>query len=135
MNIEEHKPAIEALAKRHGLDFVVLFGSQARGRIHGKSDIDIAVISREEVNRARLAMDFSEMFKHADTEVVNLANTSPTLMHSVSRDGKLLYEKEPGAYLAWRVYAAKIWMDTEWFRRLRSRKLAEWSEAYAKSQV
>lgn len=133
MNIEEQKPAIVALAKKHALDFVVLFGSQARGRSHQKSDIDVAVISRGVVDRARLSMDFAEIFKHGDTEVVNLANASPTLMYSVARDGKILYEKEPGAYLAWRVYATKIWMDTEWLRRLRDRKLVEWSEAYAKS--
>ncbi|MBI2476238.1 MAG: nucleotidyltransferase domain-containing protein [Candidatus Taylorbacteria bacterium] len=134
MNIDEYKPAIETVAQKYGLDFAVLFGSQARGRIHGKSDVDIAVISRGPVDRARLAMDLAEIFKCGDTEVVNLANASPTLMHSVSRDGKLLYEKKRGAYLTWRVYAAKIWMDTEWLRRLRGRKLTEWSDAYAKAQ-
>ncbi len=134
MNIDEYKPAIETLARKYGLDFVVLFGSRARGRTHRESDIDIAVISRGAVDRARLSMDFAEIFKQGNTEVINLANASPTLMYSVSRDGKLLYEKEPGAYLAWRVYAAKIWMDTEWFRRLRDRKLVQWSDAYDKAQ-
>ena len=135
MNIDTNTPLISALAKKYQIDFVVLFGSQATGRTHSKSDIDIAVIKRGEVNTARLAVEFEKIFKRDDAEVINLASASPTLMHVVSRDGRLIYEKEPGSYLRWRVYAAKIWMDTEWLRRMRDCKLVEWSKNYNTAQA
>ncbi len=130
MKIDAYTSAITAFAEKYELDFVVLFGSQATGKTHSKSDVDIAVIKRGEINVARLAVECEKIFKREDVEVISLSGASPTLMRAVYKDGILLYEKEPGTYLRWRVYAAKIWMDTEWLRRMRDRKLMDWSKAY-----
>lgn len=123
MNFEQYTAQISSLAEKHKLDFVVLFGSQARGNTHPKSDIDIAVISRVPIDRTKISMDFDEIFKRDDVEVVNLATASSTLAYAVIRDGKLLYEGEPRSFLRWKVYAIKIWMDTAWLRNLMNKKL------------
>jgi len=125
---DEIKQNITELAQKHGLDLVVLFGSQATGRIHQKSDVDIAFLSKIEVDKAQLALQMDKVFKRGDTEVVNLANASPTLMRQVVLDGKLLYEREQGYFFRWKIYAIKIWMETAWLRALGRKKLVEWAQ-------
>ena len=51
IDFESKKDAIAEIAKKNNLNFVVLFGSQATGRVHEKSDIDIAVLGSKEVDR------------------------------------------------------------------------------------
>lgn len=132
MNIEEIKPAIERVAEKHQLLAVVLFGSQATGAIHQKSDIDIAVLGRDQIafdEKIKISSEFSEVFKREDVEVVDIDpnSASPTLMYAVVRDGQLLYEREAGDFLRWKLYAIKMWMETEWLRALARKKLVEWA--------
>lgn len=124
------KADIIKLAEKHGLDLVVLFGSQATCRLHEKSDVDIAILSRRPINRARIAMDLDLIFKRDDIEVVDLSRASPTLMRAVINEGRLLYEDESGAFFRWKIYAIKIWMETAWLRRLANRKAIELARAF-----
>lgn len=133
--LEINQAAIKAVAEQHQLDVVVLFGSQATGRTHVKSDIDIAVLSRQPVDITKLMTAFSDVFKREDVEVVNLGTASPTLWQAVIRDGRLLYEKSPDDFARWRIYASKIWMETKWLRDRRDRKLINWSKQYELSYV
>ncbi len=125
--IEVDRQKIQALAEQYELTLVVLFGSQATGRTHVKSDVDIAVLSKKKLNLAKLMLEFSEVFQRDDVEVVNLGGASPTLMYVVVRDGQLLYENEPGVFLQWKLYAIWVWRDTAWLRQLRNKKLIEWA--------
>ena len=132
MQIEEIKSEIEQVAKKHQLLAVALFGSQATGALHQKSDVDIAVLGRGQISfdeKMKISSELSEMFKREDVEVVDIApnSASPTLMYAVVRDGKLLYEREAGDFLRWKLYAIKMWMETKWLRELRDRKLIEWA--------
>ncbi len=128
MDTSQHISEIATLARQYKLEFVALFGSQATGTLHKKSDVDIAVISHSPVDAIKLAVAFDTILGRDDVEVVNLAKASPTLMYAVARDGKVLYEENENAFLRWRVYAAKIWMDTEWLRNIRDAKLVEWAK-------
>jgi len=128
MNIELLKPKIKSLAHRYHLDLVVLFGSQTTGKTHSGSDVDVAVIGKVPFRVTQLSMDFSDIFKRDDVEVVDLGRSSPTLMYSVVRDGKLLYERSEGEFLRWKLYATKIWMETAWLRAMRDKKLREWAK-------
>lgn len=128
IDIPSLQPKIKELAEKHRLSIVALFGSQAKGNTHSKSDIDIAVIGEDIHNKLKIMDEFSTLFKRDDVEVVNLAHASPTLMHSVVKDGVLLYEKENGDFLRWKLYAIWVWLDTAWLRRLRDKKLVEWAK-------
>lgn len=130
-DIEQAKEAAEAVAKKHGLSFVALFGSQATGRTHEKSDIDIAVLGKEALPpnvQTKIWGEFSDAFKRDDIEVVDLATASPTMMYVIVRDGKLLHEGAEGDFMSWKFYALGVWRDTAWLRDLSNRKLHEWAD-------
>ena len=83
---------IIALAKRRGLERVVLFGSRARGDYRETSDIDLAV-SGGDVDA--FAIDVEE---EAQTllcfDVVNLdGSVQRELLESIAREGCVIYEK------------------------------------------
>jgi len=126
--IDMAQPQIKEIAEKYGLSLVILFGSQATGATHPKSDIDIAVLSRKGFDRNRLLDDLSGIFKREDIELVNISEMSPTLMYVLVRDGKALYEDVTGAFLKWKFYAIRIWIDTAWLRRLRDKKMVEWAK-------
>lgn len=127
MNFIKFQPEIARVAAKHNLEFVVLFGSQATGKTHSGSDIDIAVISRDKVNTPRLMSELSEIFRFENVQVVDLGSASPTLMYAVVKDGKPLYEKTSESFFTWKIYAIKIWMETSWLRKLRDKKIREWN--------
>ncbi len=127
-DINAKKKDIAEIAKKYGLDMVVLFGSQATGALHSKSDIDIAVINMNDSDRFKVYGDFCALLKREDIEIVNISNASPTLMYSVVRDGVLIYEKKESDFFRWKIYAMWIWRDTKWLRDLRDKKLIEWAK-------
>lgn len=130
-DIEQAKKVAEAVAKKHGLIFVALFGSQATGRTHEKSDIDIGVLGKEALPfdvHTKIWGDFSDAFKRDDIEIVDLVPASPTMMYVLVRDGKLLYERAEGDFMSWKFYALGVWRDTAWLRDLSNRKLHEWAD-------
>ena len=130
-NIDKLKEKTKEIAVKYGLSFVAIFGSQATGRTHQKSDIDIAVIRKQSISfddRLKIIGDFSDMLKREDVEIVDLASASPTLMYIVVRDGKLLYEKKENDFLNWKLYAIKIWMETAWLRDMSRKSLVDWAK-------
>lgn len=80
------------LAKKYGIDRVVLFGSRARGDYKRLSDIDLAVSGG---NFAGFALDVDEetstLLKY---DIVNLdGSVQKELRESIEREGRILYEK------------------------------------------
>ncbi|TSC67745.1 MAG: DNA polymerase beta domain-containing protein [Parcubacteria group bacterium Gr01-1014_73] len=128
IDIQTIKPKIKELAEKYGLSLVLLFGSQATGAAHGKSDVDIAILKTKDVDKFKIHDDFCDIFKRDDIEIVNMNEASPTMMYVVVRDGKLLYENAPDAFFSWKLYAIWVWLDTAWLRRLRDRKMIEWAK-------
>lgn len=89
------KDAICGLAKKHGLEEVILFGSRARGDNHERSDIDLAVRGAQ---AAAFALDVDEevptllMF-----DVVDLSRpVQEELLEAIRRDGICIYRSQEG---------------------------------------
>jgi len=80
------------IAKKNGIEKVILFGSRARGDNRERSDIDLAVSGGN-------VLDFSyDVEENARTllmfDVVTLdRNISQELRDEIERDGVVLYEK------------------------------------------
>ncbi len=101
---ESRRPdLVEALARElkneRDILFAYLFGSQATGKTHIESDLDIAVYLEpfpEDILERKLELidKISEIthFNYIDLVILNQA--PPLLIHSVMRTGKLLFSKD-----------------------------------------
>ena len=127
LNIEDSKLKIKELAEKYNLTLVVLFGSQPTGAVHTKSDVDIAALGANSLDRFALANDLDKVFERNDVEVIDMNGASPTMMYVLVRDGKLLYENTIGAFMKWKFYAIREWINTAWLRKLSDKKLIEWA--------
>ncbi len=83
---------IKEIAKKYGIDKVILFGSRARGDHYKKSDIDLAVsggdktkfeLAADETTSTLLRYDFVDL----DREI------QPKLRASIEKEGIVIYEK------------------------------------------
>ena len=127
---------LKQLARKHGLDLVVLFGSQASGRAHSGSDVDVAVRikpGRRLSDAARLALagDFDSVFPDAaQVDVSFLNEASSLLLFEVATRGRPLYERAPLSFWQFQPYAARRYDDDHKYRMRREayleRRVMEW---------
>ncbi|MCT7995786.1 type VII toxin-antitoxin system MntA family adenylyltransferase antitoxin [Laspinema olomoucense] len=92
------------------LKMLVLFGSRARGDFHSESDWDFAALYDEEIRKKHIEKSFwnwlevpgllIELFNISEDkiDVVELNKSSSIISHFIARDGKLLYERNPGEF-------------------------------------
>lgn len=91
---------LEDLAKKYNLKFIILHGSYAMGKQHKNSDVDIAVVGKEELAFKQLLQLNGEMAEEiglppqADLDLKTLNKVDPLFRYEVTRDGKLLYGNE-----------------------------------------
>lgn len=120
---------IAKLAEQYGLRLVLLFGSQATGLTHPRSDIDIGVMSHAPIDvmgsRTQLELDFQTIFGRADVEVVDLLTAPSLLQYEATQQGKVLYEIEPDVFNRFQIYAMKKYLETAPLRRIRDAALEE----------
>ncbi len=83
---------IRMLARKYGLQKVILFGSRARGDFHRTSDIDLAVSGG---NCVGFALDVEEETSTLlQYDVVDLdGSVQEPLRSSIGKEGIVLYEK------------------------------------------
>ncbi len=112
-----------------GVQFIVLFGSRARGTESKNSDADVAALADHALDmeeKADLACKIARMLKISEDKIdlVDLWNAPPLLQHRVAEEGKLL-RGDPHVFIRFRVLAWKRYLDTAKFRRARERALAK----------
>ena len=120
------------------LQMLILFGSRARGEHKPDSDWDLG-ISYDEANRQthikEISNDYltslsilSELFEiNRDLiDLIELDRCSPLTKYQVARDGKLIYEKNTGDFLKFRVRAWKEYADTAKFRKIQKDSIDLW---------
>ncbi|MEY6433635.1 nucleotidyltransferase family protein [Thioalkalicoccus limnaeus] len=86
--IEQHRAAIRALAARHGIENVRVFGSMARGDAGADSDIDLLVSlppGRSGLALGGLLMDVQDL-THRKVDLVTEASLHPALRDRVLRE-------------------------------------------------
>jgi predicted nucleotidyltransferase len=120
---------VKEIAQKYGLSFVALFGSQATGKTHQKSDIDIAYLSEADLNLERessLIFDLSAIFRNENIDLLNLKNAKPLLYYGVFKNCRVIFEKTPLIFQTLRAYAFKKYVETkplyeERFKRLEAK--------------
>lgn len=83
---------IQELAKKYGVEKIILFGSRARGDFKRTSDIDLAVKGGD---FTRFALDVDEetstLLKY---DIIDLdRDIQDELRESIQKDGRIIYEK------------------------------------------
>lgn len=126
LHIDKMKPMVRELAQKYHLLLVVLFGSQARGKTHAQSDIDIAFLSSPPMGLSGIAamqFEFTQKLHLKNIELVDLRGASPLLLREVARQPELLYEKEPLEFAQFRIAAFKKYMEAKHLLNLRAASL------------
>jgi predicted nucleotidyltransferase len=110
----KQKQKISEAAEKHGLVFVVLYGSHARGKARPESDVDIAALGEKPISFNKLAElnnEFAEIFETKEIDVKSLNRTDPLFRQQVTRDGILLFG-DRHEYNRFRAYAFRDYVDS-----------------------
>ena len=105
---------------------LVLFGSQATGKTHPKSDIDLGYTTPRNMELKegfKIENEISAVLKRDDVEFVNLERISPTMKKIIADEGVLLYEHLPGTFILFKIFAFKLYVETKFLRDLRYQSL------------
>lgn len=110
---------IKDLAHRDAWRLAVLFGSLARGE--AGRDADLAVLTRTVptlFEQGRWQAELETLWAPLPVDLLLLGpDLSPVTRYRVFRDGRCLFESEPGLFERERDRAFFLHADSEWFRR------------------
>lgn len=85
---------LDKIRKKHGLELILLHGSQITGRLHKESDVDIAILPKKDnkgvVDLIKLISDLAKAFRSGRVDIVNLKHADPLLLFGVAQNCHLL---------------------------------------------
>lgn len=123
------------LAVKNGLVLGVLFGSQATGKIHSQSDIDVGFIADRRLRLREIAEIQENLMVatgYGNIEMVDLKNVPPLLLKQIADEGILLYEKESGDFDRLKIYGIKLYMEAKPLYQARALELKTFLLNYGK---
>jgi uncharacterized protein len=105
---------LEALAAKHGIRLLLRFGSTVSGRIHPRSDVDLAVLLDRHDRRfdtyADLRADLQALVPGEDLDLAVINHADPLFLKQVVDGCALLYGSEE-ALADLKLYAWKRYLD------------------------
>jgi uncharacterized protein len=84
---------MDEIRKKYNLSLILLHGSQVTGKLHGESDVDIAVVRKDtnnELDLLGLIFDLIKELNNKKIDIVDITNTNPLLLFAVMKNSKLL---------------------------------------------
>ena len=117
-------------ARRDGIAAAYLFGSLGRGTPGPESDVDVAVLFTRRppaaLNAPPLALEGDlERLLGRCVDLVVLNSAPPDLVHRILRDGRILFEGDRSARIAFEVRTRNEYFDLlPFLRRYRKRERA-----------
>ncbi len=111
--IEAFKPQIERVAEKYNLSLVLLYGSIATERAHSQSDVDIAVLKKEQISFRELVdlnNEFMDIFGIDEIDVKSLNGSDALFRYYVMHDGILLYG-DSRLYNSFKMYAFRDYCE------------------------
>ena len=113
---DEIKRRLAPLFDEKGLKLVILFGSAAAGKMHGRSDIDLGFLYADDVDILALTRKVIRLLKTDNVDVVDLKRASPLLKFSAARNCRILFERTPGVFNEFLSLAFRRFVDTKKLR-------------------
>ncbi len=114
--VDAVKGKLEAIFSEDGLQLVMVFGSTVSGKIHKKSDLDVAFLFDRPIDTVALTNKVINLLHTDNIDVVDLKRASPLLKYSIVKTGRLIYEKEVGLFNAFYSLAVRMYIDTQKLR-------------------
>jgi predicted nucleotidyltransferase len=93
----EQKETIAQIAQKYELQLILLFGSYASGKTHSKSDIDIAIKTKENFNFRLYSLILNELQRIFNIEKIDLSfinHADPLFLSHICKTAKLLFGKK-----------------------------------------
>jgi len=113
------------------VELCVLFGSQATGKGRPDSDVDLALWVEPPLEPLKKLHWLRELEDLLDKEV-NLVwvspDLNPVLGFEIVRDGRVLFEKEPGIWATKRLHLWHTYTDTAPLRHMAREQLRQFAE-------
>ena len=113
---------VNQLAKKYGLELVLLFGSRADGSQREKSDFDIAYSSLKPLafmEENKMAIALHEVCKTSDVDIMNISNAGPLLLKQIVDEGVVLYEAKESIFNNLYLYAMNQYRESAVLNELR----------------
>ena len=122
----ELQKEIEKLCRKNPVIIALyLFGSCATGKSRAGSDIDMAVLLEEGKHgflQLELQLELEDLFENP-VDLVIMNRAGEIVKYHVRRDGKLLYEKDPGARKKFEIISRKYFEDYQYLHNRYVRKV------------
>jgi predicted nucleotidyltransferase len=126
---------LDAVARKHGIVLLVQFGSSVTGRVHPRSDVDLAVrLARPPDSLGALAElihDLQRLFPDREVDVALLHRADPLLLRKITEACRLLYGS-PRALHELKIHAFKRYQDHRRFLDMERRFVANALHASAR---
>ncbi len=105
--------------KRRGIVAIILFGSSLKGRIHPLSDVDIAVLFKDEPPERDIEWLYLELQRDLRREVdLIILNKAPPRIRFSALKGELLYVGDERELIHFMTKVYDEWADLEYLRRV-----------------
>lgn len=98
------------------LQLILLFGSTVSGKLHKRSDIDLAFLFDKPADILALTNQVIRLLHTDMVDVVDLRRANPLLKFSAVKSGSLLYERAPGIFNRFYSLAFRMYVDTKKLR-------------------
>lgn len=125
------RPRLKRLLRQRPVLLTYLFGSQATGKTHAESDVDVGVLFEHSLTpeerfaeRLTLIGALSRLFGTDHVDVVVLNESPPLVAYEALRNGVLLYCADEEARVEFQVSTMRKYEDTAPLRRILSEALA-----------
>ncbi|MBI4152176.1 nucleotidyltransferase domain-containing protein [Candidatus Woesearchaeota archaeon] len=119
-----HSTELKRIARKYKLELLLLFGSQAKGGTHSKSDIDLAFFSQVKIDEQRLYEDIMKIFRRGDVDLINLYTThNHSLRYEILSKGLIIYERKKGIKSKMEGQSFIDYLDFQRYYTLRSKLL------------
>jgi predicted nucleotidyltransferase len=129
-----NKINLTKIAKKHKLSLILMFGSYVSGKTHPKSDLDIAILSKSELDldeHLKLYGELSGVFSHKELDLISLNHADPLLLKQILTNCKLLYGSNR-ACVELKIYAFKRYCDYKIYFDLEKKFVYQFMENFTK---
>lgn len=111
---------IAKIAEKSEVEYLYLFGSQARGKTRPRSDFDFAVKFKPNVKnkfKAKLSLmtELGNILEREDVDVVDIERADPILRFNIIKDGKVIFSRNEKLRVMDKVRAMATYFDRQYY--------------------